>query len=304
MPVPHLWRCWLIAGALAVVPALAFAEGAKPPELRYSGPEDLKGAEVAAFEFLQWEPGQEAFVASHNTNLRDRASTQGAVLAALPMAARVKILDAEGGPANVAGKIDRWYQVEVAEPGPAQGKRGFLFGMVLTPYAFKLDLDQDGEAEIITAAFTQDFLVRLRIREPKVDQPEHVALDVRPAGGAYISRQGGLARVRVLPPATAGVGLIEVFVHVEACADYATHWVSYQVPGRKPGVLGEAKLALTQGGLSDPPVHASYEVSFDPKLPGATVQRKVTEEDAQGKVTEERKTLRFKLQDGVFVELR
>jgi hypothetical protein len=268
--------------------------------LMYTGPEETKGAEMSAFDYRKFEPGEVLFVASHNTNLRAKPSAKSELVASLPMAAKVRVIQASSKTTAVIGKVDRWYLVEVLEPSPFQNKRGHLFGMVLTPVAFRADLDGDGEDEIVTAAFAQNLEIRVRIREPKVEQPDSVSIDVKAAGGAYISRSGGLAEVKLVPREQAGVGLVEVFAHVEACADFATYWISYSVPDNKPGVLGEAKLAMTQSGVADPPVHSSYAVSWDPKARTASVVQTNTEEDEQGKETESRTTTRYRLVDGVY----
>jgi hypothetical protein len=272
--------------------------------LMYSGPEDLKNAEVSSFEFRKYQPGEKVFVASHNSNLREKASSKSGVVTTLPMATRVKVLKPVGGPTTIIGKVDRWYQVEVVEPGPAKGKRGHLFGMLLTPAAFRVDMDGDGEEEIVTAAFAQNFKIRIRVREPKVDEPEQVSVDVNAAGGAYISRQGGWAGISLVPADKAGIALVQVYAHVEACADFATHWVSYTVPGNKPGVLGEARLAMTQSGLADSPVHSDYKITWDPKAGTAKAVQTTSEEDENGKEHVEKTTRRYKLVKGVFQEVK
>ncbi len=273
----------------------------RPAELIYSGPERIEKAGIGQFEFNKVAKGAELFVASHNANLREKPGVESAVVAILPMATRVKVLKPSSGPTSVSGKVDRWYEVEVLD-GPARGERGHLFGMLLTPAAWVIDLDGDGEDEIVTAAFASNFEIRIRIREPEVDEPDSVSLDVRSAGGAFAQRKGGRARVSVLPRAKAGIALIQVHAYVEACADYATHWISYSVPGRKPGVLGEPKLALTQGGIADSPVHSDYAVTFDPAKRTAVVVRTNKEEGEDGKETVTKTTTRYKLEDGVYLE--
>ncbi len=273
----------------------------KPAELVYSGPEQIEKAEIGQFQFAKYEKGDVLFVASHNTNLRDKPRVKSAVEAILPMATRVKVVKPSSGPTSVIGKVDRWYEVEVLD-GPGKGERGHLFGMLLTPAAWVVDMDGDGEDEIVTAAFASSFEIRVRIREPKVDEPDSVSLDVQSAGGVYLSQKGGHARVSVLPPTKAGIALVQVHAYVEACADYATHWVSYSVPGGKPGVLGEPKLALTQGGIADPPVHSDYAVTFDPGKRTAVAVQTNSAEDEDGKESVTKTTTRYKLEDGVYLE--
>jgi SH3 domain-containing protein len=280
-------------------------EAAKPSiTLMYSGPENMKDVNVMSFQFREYKPGEKLFVASHNSNLRKKPSSKSKVVTTLTMAARVKVIKPVGVATTIIGKVDKWYQIEVIEPGPNKGKKGFLFGMLLTPAAFHVDLDGDGEKEIVTVAFAQNFKIRVRIREPKVDEPDHVSFDVDSAGGAYLSQQGGLADISLVPKEKAGIGLVQVYAHVEACADFATRWVSYTVPGNKPGVLGEPKLAMTQSGLADSPVHSDYKVSWDPKAKTATAVQTTSEEDENGKEHVEKKTRRYKLVEGIFKEVK
>ena len=272
-------------------------------KLEYSGPETLKDADMSSFGFRKWKPGDLLFVASHDSNLRSKANAKSKVVTKLPMATQVVVRKVAGGSKTVIGKVDRWYQVEVVKDGKATGMTGYLFGLVLTPAAWQVDLDGDGELEIVTAAFLPDFKIRIRIREPKVSEPTNLNVDVDSAGGAYLSQRGGMADVKIVPKQKAGVGLVEVFAHVEACADFATHWVSYQVPGNKPGLLGEAKLAMSQSGISDSPVHSRYEVTFDPKTKTAKSVQTNSESDEEGKETVSKEAHNYRLEAGVYKEI-
>lgn len=270
--------------------------------LEYSGPEELKGADLKAFSFSAYRPGDLLFVAAHDVNLRAAPNTKADLVATLPMATQVKVRAVAGGRAIELGKVDQWYQVEVVDKAAAAGATGYLFGMVLTPAAYRLDLDGDGALEVVTVAFTQAFKIRVRVREPQLAEPSHTFVDLEPAGGAFIGRRGGLATVKLVPRQTAGVDLVEVFAHVEACADDATHWVSYTAPAGERGRLGTARVALSQMGMSDPPTVSSYEVRFDAKARTARVVRTQEGEDDEGAVQRSTSTTAYRLVDGVYQE--
>jgi len=282
-------------------PLPASDEEPEAPSIKYSAPEQLKGASEADFTFQKYAPGDLLYIAPHDVNLRAAADPKAAVVATLPMATQVKVLEVASNRTTVIGKVDRWYQVEVLDAGPAKGKTGFLFGMLLTPAAFRADLDGDGELEVVTAAFAQNFKIRVRVRELGSAEPSHVKIDVDSAGGAYLGQRGGRATIKLVPKETAGLGLVEVFAHVEACADYATHWVSYTVPGAKPKLLGSAKLAMTQSGLADSPVHSSYEVTFDARRRTAKAVQTQTMDDEEGESVT-KTTTQYALKNGVYVE--
>ena len=175
--------------------------------------------------------------------------------------------------ARVGGIVGNWYRVRGT---------GREFSGGLTPLAWRADLDGDGVPEVITVSFTADFKIRVRIGDSHVD--------LEPSGQAYLDVKGGRADARLLPSTVAGLPLVKVGSHPEACADYADYYVSY--------VGKEARVALTVSGVADPPVHAMPHVRFEPRTRTAVVTTTFTDDDAPKKTRHERKHLR--LVDGVY----
>jgi hypothetical protein len=260
-------------------------------------------------EFSLWEPtGKKAslFVGVDEANLRQTPAADAAVVTTLPLGAAVQVLQRGKERLKVGEYVNHWYQVTyldtkgTPDTGDDQPFTGWLFGNTLTPFRFEADFDGDGEQEVATVVMSSDFKIRVRVLEPNVKPPRRVSsVDVTPAGETFLGVHGGPATVKFVPASRAGLALLQVDSKPEACGEYSTAYVSYTVPGNKKGVLGKAKLALELSGLSDPPIHSSYEVSFQPKEKGLTVMQTSSFKDESG---EDKKTKRmqYTLADGVF----
>lgn len=285
------------------------------PSLHYTAATVEEGATrtLESYDFTLFEPSKKAdlFVGVDEANLRQSAAADAPVVTTLPLGAAVRVLERGKERLKVGEYVNHWYSVEYVDnkgtpaPGDDQRVTGWLFGNTLTPFRLEADLDGDGELEVATVVMSADFKARVRVLEPNVKPPRRVSsVDTVPAGGAYLSVEGGPATVKLVPAKTAGVALLQVDSSPEACGDYSTAYVSYTVPGRKKGVLGKAKLALEVSGLSDPPVHSHFKVSFQPKTKGLTVARTNTEEDESGKELKTTERTRYQLEDGVYSEVK
>lgn len=272
--------------------------------LQYSAPRDAAKREPKSYEVSLWEPGTQVCMAVDEANLRAEPKEDAPVLATLPMGAKVTVKKRVGGVVKVSDRVDAWYQVKA--PG-AEGKpvTGFMFGNVMTQACYSLDMDGDGEEELVTVAMTADFKIRVRVMEPRLPPPHRVAsAEVEPAGQLYTGHVGGPAEVSLVDAKRAGVPLIQVDSRPEQDSDYSTTYFSYVVPDGKPGVLGQVKVALYASGLADPPNISEYKVSFQAQERKATVLRTSTEEEDDGRDTKTVTRQHYQWQDGVYVELK
>ncbi|MCE9671962.1 SH3 domain-containing protein [Myxococcus stipitatus] len=283
-----------------------------PLHLQYSAPSDAAQRTLESYELSEWEPSAKAdlYVGVDEANLRQTPSADAAVVTTLPLGAAVRVLERRAERVKVGEYVNHWYSVEyidtkgTAATGDDQRHVGWLFGNTLTPYRFESDFDGDGELEVATVVMSGDFKIRVRVMEPRVKPPRRVSsVDLTPAGGGYLSVEGGPARAKLVSAKTAGIALVQVDSSPEACGDYRTTFVSYTVPGKKKGVLGKAQLALELAGLSDPPSHSDFKVSFQPKTKGLTVAQTTYEDDEKGGVKDEVTTRTpFILSEGVYME--
>jgi hypothetical protein len=257
----------LLLVVLAATPLVyAYREGKQPQEKTY--------------ELTDWSKATRVFTATHAARLREKPDPEAPLVAELPFGSEVKILSPASDEVTVKDRTDRWYRVA------SEGKAGYLFGNVLTTARFEDDFDGDGVKELASVAFTADFKIRVRFFEPK--EKTETWVDVEPAGGAFLGLTGGYAYPDALGKAKAGLPLVHVDSHVEACADFADFWVSY--------TGGKAQLAMTLRGIADPPAMASYQVEFQKGL--AVVKREQAEEEDK---PPKKWTERWVLDGGVFV---
>ncbi len=249
-----------------------------------------EGAEPSAAIATTYTVEDEIFAANDEAKLRAEGDPASKMLWQLPVGAPVTVLAV--GTASVYGEFGgTWYQVQAGE------RTGWVHSSDLTPYAWKADFDLDGDVEIATVAFMSDFTIRVTVYEPDMRVANISVVDLDSAGGAYLGQKGGVVRADLLPAKKAGLPLIHVWTGVEACADFADYWVSYTSDGKaKPGM---ANIALTQGGLMDPPNCSTYEVKFDAKRHLAVV----TTSQGDCGTTKAKPTLdtsRWVLVDGVY----
>lgn len=243
---------------LSTAPAPAPAPAAV---LTYARP-DTPDAGIESYEFTAYGVGGTAFVVTDEANLREGPSADAGVRATLPIGAEVRVRAVGRVRERVQDRVDHWYEVERLG-GPDGGSvAGFVFGNVLTPFAFAADFDGDARPDLATVGFSADFKIRTRLRLSRTGRV--TAVDVRPAGEGFTSRSGGSVTASLVPARVAGVPLVKLESRIEQCGDFADHYVS--------GADG-AKLALSLQGMSDPPVEATFEVRFEAKRREALVTR-------------------------------
>ncbi|MFN7144490.1 MAG: hypothetical protein ACK4YP_11980, partial [Myxococcota bacterium] len=180
-----------------------------------------------------------------------------------------------GSDATVEGMANAWYEAR------AGGVTGWVFGAALTPVAVRADLDQDGDADVATVAFTPDHRIRVRVGDR--------TLDLDTAGGAYLNQKGaGVYLEEVVPAGKVGVPLLHLRTGVEACADFAEYWVSFGKDG--------PVLAHRDAGLVDPPNCYSFTPTY---RPGRLVMT-YTENGCGDEGRPKKRKKGFRLVDGVF----
>ena len=265
--------------------ALAGACAADPTPLLYARP-DNADAPVDQYQLTTWTPGTELFVAPLRVNVRATAGTGGASAGKAGLGDRVVVEAMEPAAKKEDGLVNHWYRVKVKD-GAGAGQAGWVFGAFLTPFAIRADFDGDHQEEVATVSFDRDMKILVRVKHG----PEDVAeLRFTPSGEGYLSRKGGQVVASLLPADKAGIPLIQLGSHIDACGDYWDAYASY--------TDGKAREALMLRGASDPPVFQTTTATFTKGA--AQVEEDVTEQDEKGK---EKKTVTRKslvLDHGVF----
>ncbi len=250
-----------------------------------------QGTRVDYLPAEPWPVGQRLFVAGHEVNLRAAASTDAPVVRELDLGAPVVVKALLADDVEVGGRTDRWYAVEVE----GAGVQGALFGGVLTPARVELDLDQDGEDEVVVLTWGWERNSVVRIREPSIQGAAAVTqLDLGPTHDI----DGPQELMFLLTTTAEQTGIPLLKVHLpgrEMCGSGTrTRYLSYRTA--KTATLGDLREAIEEHHWADAPVYDYVELSFEPKARAVTA-RQVTyngEDDEQISVT--RKVLR----DGVF----
>lgn len=271
--------------------AVAFALSAAPTPLP-EALEYLRGrnedAGVSGFSFTQYSAGQRPFVSVDEAHLRATASGESDVVGSLAMGSRVTVLEKSTGAQRLKDRVDAWYRVEAQVDGGTQA--GYVFGNVLTPFAFERDFNRDGVGDVATVAMSADFQIRTRFKlGSKTGDATQSWVDTRPSGEGYLSRAGGGVAASVVAEKTAGLTLVKLESRPEACSDYSDTYVSN---------LGTPMTALSLTGLVDPPNNAQFELRFLPKQKAAVASWQITEEEEK---PPRRRVDRYLLEGGEFV---
>ncbi len=261
------------------------AEAAPPPQYAYTRPESADPGQLEAYTFTHW-PARTTLFAATETEVFDAPGGKRTGMLAFGEGVRVE----EPGAVGMADdRVDQWIRVSGEHPG-------WVFGGQLTPYRWDVDMDGDGERELVTAAWVSGFTVRVRVLEPNMRAGATMQLDVDAAGGGYISQLGAIATLDLIPASKAGIALIHVHMGVEACADFRDDWISYSSSG--PSRIGSERVALSLSGLIDPPNDSEFTVEFSGKRKTAYVTHSQAEAEGQPpSITNQRYVLR----DGVFL---
>lgn len=268
-----------------MIATLVLVLAASPEPLAYGYRSGGEG-KPNTWDVSDWSKAKSVWVATDGAHLREKPDADAAVVAELDFGVPVQRVEAvTPEPIEVKDRTDRWYRVSV------QGHDGFLFGSVLTTARYEDDFDGDGDLELATVAFTAEKKIRVRFFEPKLKK--ETSVDVAPTGGAYISFIGGYAWPELVKKATAGLPLVHVDTHVEACSDFSDYWVSYRD--------GTPRVALWLAGLRDPPNMATYRVEFKPAKSTVLVHH---QQDVEEGKPPKKWTETWVLDGGVYVEAK
>jgi hypothetical protein len=153
-----------------------------------------------------------------------------------------------------------------------EGKPGWIWSGTLGPPPLKADLDGDGHAELITAAYAPDHRLLVRVADGKPASEEQrvswVDLGVQQDMGGFLDE----ATLQLVPAAKAGLPLLQVHVPgSEQCGGYSsTTWLAVaRLPEGGQRLVGG--LSTTNGG--DAPVYMHEEVRFEPSTRTAVLTR-------------------------------
>ena len=261
---------------------------AAPIDVVYHGPKEPGAAKAEDFTVPQWDGGATLFVAEHETNLRKAASAEAESVARLQLAGKVTIIERSSAVSKSGDRADYWYEVSTET-----GARGFVFGAALTPAGFVADLDDDGDVEGATVAWSPDYKVRVRYRDAGAVKQ----LDLQAGGQAYACC-GGAIHVTLVSKEVAGLTLLRIDSDAEACGDYNSALVSFKG--------GEPLAALESGGLRDTPNYSVVSFEYAPKKQQLTVVRKTwsEEEGSGGEKASVATRERFTLKDRVFKSVK
>ena len=245
---------------LVVLLPASLARSDEPLQIRYSMPSGERPHADAEYSFSQWSVG----------------TTLCRVEDGAPF-----VVKGVGARARLDGRVDQQYE----GTGGSGGAQETVFGGQLTPLCFVADLDGDTRAtEHVQVFFTRDFKIRV--------QAPGGMLDIEPRGGAYLASVGGPASAQLVDAKVAGIALLKVGSHPEACSDYGDYYVSFD--------KGVPKLALSVEGLADPPTHVTPTLRFDPRAGTATVTMKYDNEGEKPR----KKVLRYKRVNGVYEAIK
>lgn len=238
--------------------------------------------------------GATLYAADSGVTVRAAPGQDSAVVARLELGAAVQRRAGAASVVSREGQPGAWLPAQVGET------EGYVWTGDLTPARFSVDLDADGEVEVVTVAWDASGKAVVRAREPAVQ------------GGAAVSTVAlgpfedinGLqttARASVRDAAETGVPLLHLLVLAgDYCGSSDHHvYTSLSTPGAgQPSVLAEALRHFGDGG--DAPVWSSATLVFDAANKTATL----TQESGEDTVTTHRSTTDYVLQQGVFVKTR
>ncbi|MCA9494009.1 MAG: SH3 domain-containing protein, partial [Myxococcales bacterium] len=110
--------------------------------------------------YATFSEGEQPYVGVDDANLRATADTSSEVVAVLPLASRVTVIESSGKPVELLDRRNEWVRVRTEE-----GVQGWVFGAILTPWAGEVEDQMSGEPQGTWAVtFAPDFRPRLRVQ--------------------------------------------------------------------------------------------------------------------------------------------
>ncbi len=260
--------------------AAASAASPEPVAIEWLGPAAAK-------------PDTTVYAAGANVRIRSSHSTSGDVVHTAFLGQALTIRAGTPAPDTIGQRTSTWLPVRVA------GVDGWVWAGAVTTARFEVDLDADGEVEVVTAAYNGAGEIVVRASEPGVAGEAGVTFVTLPAIHDINGLQGS-AQVDVLAPQTAGIPLLRVEVLSGEYCGSGSHfrYLSLRSPGpRQPSTLALALSHSGDGG--DAPIWWRTKIAFDPTNKTATVEAESGEDDQ----VHDSNTRRYALKDGVFVDV-
>jgi hypothetical protein len=242
--------------------------------------------------------GATVYVEKDGAPMREGPSGDAKVVKKLPLGVPVTVQAEAPVAGTLAGEQGHWVRIYNNAEGAGYG---WMWSGTLTFARFKQDLDGDGEAEVVTVGFNKDDEVVVRVREPKATDPDEASASVNLGRRSDIDGTLTAVEVSLMPASEAGLPLVQVmWIGREMCGSSSWHsYASYSEAGGP-----KAKIALSHvGSGADAPIYWETTARFmaaDKAVELTEVNGGEGGDDAAP--TEEKKTARYVLKDGVFVD--
>ncbi|MBL8618215.1 MAG: SH3 domain-containing protein [Deltaproteobacteria bacterium] len=241
--------------------------------------------------------GATVYVEKDGAPLREGPSGEAKVVKKLPLGVPVTVQAEAPVAGTLAGEQGHWVRVYNNAEGAGYG---WMWSGTLTFARFKQDLDGDGEAEVVTVGFNKDDEVVVRVREPKATDPEEASAAVNLGLRSDIDGTLTAVEVSLLPAGEAGLPLVQVmWIGREMCA--SSSWYSYA--SYSEAGAPKAKIALAHvGSGADAPIYWETTARFSAADKAVELTELNGEGGGDAAPTEQKKTTRYVLEDGVFVD--
>ncbi len=243
--------------------------------------------------------GAKLFVGKDDAVLRAGPGPDSKLLTKLPVGLPVTVQPEAAVPGEVSGAAGHWVRVYSNADGAGHG---WMWSGALTPARFRFDMDEDGEAEVMTVTFNKDNEVIVWLREPSPIDAEHETLKLNLGSHNDMGGVQDRLELQLLTAAEAGIPLLRVqWLGAEMCGGTSRYaYASYRSKS------GEARLqkALEHNGSgADAPIWWETEARFSPADKAVTVVESHGEEveEGAGPGTKGSTEHRFLLRSGVFL---
>ncbi|MFM2247726.1 MAG: hypothetical protein RL071_3801 [Pseudomonadota bacterium] len=241
--------------------------------------------------------GATVYVEKDGAPMREGPSGDAKVVKKLPLGVPVTVQAEAPVAGTLAGEQGHWVRIYNNAEGAGYG---WMWSGTLTFARFKQDLDGDGEAEVVTVGFNKDDEVVVRVREPKATDPDEASASVNLGLRSDIDGTLTAVEVSLMPAGEAGLPLVQVmWIGREMCASSSWHsYASYSEAGGP-----KAKIALSHvGSGADAPIYWETTARFSAADKAVELLEVNGEAGEEGAPTENKKTTRYVLKDGVFVD--
>ncbi len=238
-------------------------------------------------------PGETLYAAGDNVRIRAAPSVSAALITELSMGTPVVVADDAPVPGIVGEREGAWIPVRVAD------QAGWSWAGTLTRARNVLDIDNDGEDEVVTVAYGADGALVVRVGEPKVAAEDRVSFV---QVGPFTDSEGILRRTSVtwLAATEAGVPLVRLEAQAGEYCGSGSQFAYVAAVSAGQAQPSKATLALTHPGSGgDAPIWWETRATFFPDRK----EVEVVETSGEEQQTHDTRTQRWVWKDGVFVRL-